>query len=144
MRIVSTAGGFVSYFAAALVMSFAWPALLHAQSVQITSPAEGTQVRPGQTISVTVSSSGGLAAMFVIGQDPLDGCQAEGGPTYMCSLQVPTNTDPGSYRLTALGATSSGAAIESDPIDIDVERADRRPCTCNRLSFTYSLAGTAL
>src|SRR5438874_41305 len=69
-----------------------------AQSLQITSPRDGTVINPGRTITVTVSSSGAaFSHIFVVGEDPIDGCEAVAGPGYQCSIQVPSEIDPGSY-----------------------------------------------
>ncbi len=93
--------------------------------LQITSPAEGTVVNPGQTINITVSSSGPtFAQVIVIGQDPIGFSKVLMGPPYQFSIQIPSKIRPGRYTLTASGATARGQGAESDPISIDVEPAD--------------------
>jgi hypothetical protein len=95
------------------------------QSLQITSPAQGAVVNPGQTVTVTVTTSGTVfSGVLVMGDDPLDACEALAGPPFQCSIQIPIDIDPGTYTLTASGATSSNNSYDSDPVSIDVERPD--------------------
>jgi uncharacterized protein YjdB len=98
---------------------------LRAQTLQITSPASGTTVNPGQTASVTVAASGGvLTNVFVIGESPVGWSPVLNSPPYEFAIQIPSTISPRTYRLTATGVDSSGRTFDSDPITIDVERAD--------------------
>jgi len=108
-----------------LVMLLCVSALsLPAQSLQITSPADGTTVNPGQSLSVTVSASGTFQQVILIGGDPIGFSQPLSAPPYQFTLQIPTSILPGKYPLTADGATSPGQGVSSDPITLDVERSD--------------------
>lgn len=100
-------------------------ALLRAQTLEITSPADGTVVNPGQTFAVTVSASGANFQMVVvIGQDPIGDSQWLTAPPYHFSIRIPSRISPRRYTLTADGATTPGQGATSPPIWIDVERPD--------------------
>src|SRR5258708_21811035 len=94
--------------------------------LQITAPTDGTIVAPGATISVTVSSPANVAftGVGVIGESPI--------PLTNSATAVPAQL-PGTirptislrtYALTAMGTASAGQDVESDPVEIDVERSD--------------------
>ncbi len=117
--------GWVRVSAASLIV-LVFACTLKAQAaLQITSPADGTMVNPGQTLNVTVSSSGAtFAQVIVMGQDPMGFSQVLTAPPYQFSIQIPSDIRPGRYTLTASGAISPEQGAESDPISIDVERPD--------------------
>jgi hypothetical protein len=81
-------------------------------------------MHPGQTITVRVTGSSRLSGVLVMGQDPIDACEALTGPSFQCSLKIPLDIDPGTYTLTASGVTASEETGDSDPVSIDVERPD--------------------
>ena len=116
------------------------PGLVRAQtSVQITSPADGSPVNPGQTLIVSVSVSGAAPAqLMVVGEDPIGFSQAFTSAPYQFSIQIPSDIQPGMYTLAAWGATASGDTIESEFISIDVERPD------SPSSFTVEPASLSL
>ena len=104
--------------------------------LRILSPASGLVTRPGQAVTVTVSANSAVHKLVLIGQHPLgmaqlasDGTagivaqgQGEGHPQQFL-LMIPNATQPGTYRLTAMGRTSDGI-VESNAIVLDVERSD--------------------
>jgi len=92
-------------------------------SVQITSPANGAVVNPGQTVTVTVSPSGsGFSDIYVISPYPIGfGTPVAGSPNQF-SLQIPISTTPKGYTLTAVGV--AGGVAVSNQITILVQRAD--------------------
>ena len=94
--------------------------------LQITSPAAGTIVNPGQTISVSVLSPAGtsFSKVAVAGQDPLGSSSIATSVPSQFSISVPTNISPGTYMLTALGTTTAGKFVQSATILVDVERLD--------------------
>jgi hypothetical protein len=94
--------------------------------LQITSPADGTVVYPGQTVSVTVTSPTNTAftQVGVVGQDPIGLSDIANSVPAHFSITIPTDTVPRTYMLTADGTTSSGQSAESDTILVDVERPD--------------------
>ena len=97
---------------------------VRAQTVRITSPADGTLVKPGETLAVTVATSGSFRMMVVIGQDPIGFTGPLMAPPYRFSVQIPSHISPRRYTLTAVGAIEAGKGTTSDPISIDVERPD--------------------
>jgi len=113
------------------VPSSAQQSLLH-----ILSPASGLVVRPGQTVTITVSADSAVQRLLLMGQHPLgmarlafDGAagivaqgQGEGRPLQFL-LTIPTAIRPGTYRVTAVGRTSAGI-VESSALTLDVERPD--------------------
>lgn len=100
----------------------------HAQTeaLVITSPASGTKVRPGQSVTVTVSVSGGVTfkMMMLGGEDPIDLGELLTTPPYSFTITVPSNIGLRPHRVFATGETSAGADVNSRAILIDVERDD--------------------
>ena len=94
----------------------------------ITSPSSGAFVTSGQSITVTVTVASGTNTngLAIIGQDPIGSTDLHpvAGSTVAANLQIPANTPPGSYTITAVGSISSGALVMSAPINIVFERAD--------------------
>jgi hypothetical protein len=104
--------------------------------LRIVSPASGLVVRPGQTVTITVSADSAVQKLVLMGQHPLGMArlafggtagivaqgQGEGHPLQFL-LTIPTAIQPGTYRVTAVGRTS-GAAVESKGLALDVERPD--------------------
>lgn len=104
--------------------------------LRILSPASGLVVRPGQAITITVSADSTVQKLVLTGQHPLgmarlavDGAagfvahgQGEGHPLQFL-LTIPNAIQPGTYRVTAMGRTSGGA-VESKALALDVERPD--------------------
>jgi hypothetical protein len=98
---------------------------LVAQSLQITSPVNGTVVNPGQLVTVNVSVSGDFQGVDVIGQSPVGSSQQSlNAPPYQFTVQVPSAISPGLYAVTAYGGTAPGQGVTSDPVSLDVERPD--------------------
>ncbi len=95
-----------------------------AQSLQITAPAGGTVVPPGQALNVTVAASGSFADVAVGGEGKLGSSQDLNAPPYNFSIQIPATVRNRIYALTAVGFISSGQMITSTPISIDIERSD--------------------
>ena len=95
-------------------------------ALQITSPADGTTVSPGQTVIVSVKSPAGVsfAQVAVIGGGPLASDSVATSLPSQFSVVLPTSLAPRKYQLTAVGATPSGQLFSSAPISIDVERSD--------------------
>jgi hypothetical protein len=107
-----------------LIFGFFSPLLSAQFSLQITTPANKTIVRPGQSLAVQVSATGGTFQQVVIlAGHPLHSSQILTAPPYNFTIQIPTNASPGTYSLTASGAITPGQGTESEPIDIVVEPA---------------------
>jgi hypothetical protein len=94
--------------------------------LQITSPANGTIVNPGQNLSVNVSSPAGtaFAQVDVIGEYPIGMSTVATSVPAQFSITIPSDIAPGQYRLTAEGTTVPGQDTQSASITIDVERPD--------------------
>jgi len=114
--IVVTVGG---------VSSNAFDFTVSSPAIQITSPAPGTIVAPGQSLSVTVASPTGIT----ITQAAVAGDTAWGFSNTATSLpaqltiSIPASTSEGNHPLTAFASTPQGF-LQSSPVLVDVERAD--------------------
>jgi hypothetical protein len=96
-------------------------------ALAISSPANGTLFRQGQTIDVSVTSPAHTAfkAVAVIGEKLIpigEDVVALSLPAHF-QLKIPEDAASRDYRISAMGTTSSGAE-ESDSIVIRVERRD--------------------
>lgn len=118
-RIVSLA-----VLAAVSVASFAeagqTPALL-----AISSPFDGAIVRPGQTLTVTVTSpaSAEFVGVAVVGEGPVGTTSMVTLLPTTLSLSIPSDTSSGRLAVTAVGRTVLGE-IATVTIAVDVERED--------------------
>jgi Big-like domain-containing protein/VCBS repeat protein len=94
-------------------------------ALEITAPATGTVVVPGQTLSVTVASSGGtFSQVGLVAEYPIGFSNLLTAPPFQYSITVPANAAVGTYHLTAVGATGQSSLIESQPVTIYVERSE--------------------
>jgi len=93
--------------------------------VQITSPAHGTIVHPGETVTVTVVSSSIREADFLIVSRFGFSNLARSLPAQL-SLVVPPDTERGTYSITAFGMTRSSLPLQSGPVEIRVEPQAKR------------------
>jgi hypothetical protein len=96
--------------------------------VHIVSPAAGTVVQPGQTVTIAVAADSSVEKLALLGQHPLPISQvvAPGlGVTRPIEFQVriPTDIRPGSYRMTATGSLAGGETV-SESLALDVEKAE--------------------
>lgn len=104
--------------------------ILQAQpSLRITSPADGSTVHPGESLTVLVEASPGEAfqVVLIFAPGPLGLPFSKTGlvaPPFRFTIQVPGGITPGMYPLTAGGVTLSKEFVYSTPITILVERAD--------------------
>ena len=91
--------------------------------LQITSPADGTVVHPGDTVTVVVTPAAGVTfqAVTIFAHDPLICDQVLSAPPYDFSVQVPAAAPAGSYGLVASGAIAPGQLVNSPLSDLDVE-----------------------
>jgi hypothetical protein len=74
-------------------------------TLQITSPADGTVVTPGQVISVVVAPSAGSSfpsGIGILGDVPLGGAGPALTPPFSFSLTIPPSITPGRYTITAV------------------------------------------
>jgi len=112
-----------------------------AQTVQITSPADGAVVYSGQTFVVTVHASpGAFKSVAVIGEDPIEDPGLVYAPPYQFAMRVPPTTASRTYHLGALGTTTAGESAETH-IAIRVERPDPPVRIRNELSKLFDNDG---
>jgi Bacterial Ig-like domain (group 2) len=102
--------------------------------LRITSPASGTVVRPGQTVTISVSADYSVEKLALFGQHPLGVGQVFSGGVGVVArgqgelrplqfvLRIPKEIQPGIYRVTAIGRVSDGD-VESEALTLDVEKA---------------------
>ncbi len=96
--------------------------VLIAQSLQITSPANGTVVTPGQNLAVSVTATGGpFQEVIVVGFDPIGMTEPLTAPPYNFTIQIPVSIRPDKYLLTASGLITPGQVTDSKSIVIIVE-----------------------
>ena len=75
-------------------------------------------------MSVSVSASGSFQGVTVVAGDPIGLSTLLSAAPFEFTLQIPTGIQPGAYPLGAFGYTAPGNAVFSNPIAIQVERAD--------------------
>jgi hypothetical protein len=125
--IPQTKSRFVQTFRLAVPFCALTGLLLAQPSLKITSPANGTAVHPGDslTVSVDVSPPGVFEIVAVNAPAPLGkGKQVLKAPPYQFTIEIPSGIRPDKYAVTALGVTFSKAFVYSHPVEILVERAD--------------------
>lgn len=119
-----------------MAVLIAIPAAAQQNLMRILSPSAGTVVRPGQTITISVSADPSVEKLALIGQRPLGVGEISSGATpeimgrglgearpVLFQLRIPRQTQPGSYRLTAMGRVSGGG-VESEAVTVDVEKSE--------------------
>jgi centrosomal CEP192-like protein len=94
--------------------------------LKIVSPADGTVVSPGETISVTVTSTSGasLSNVGLLGENPLGIYGPASSFPARFSVTIPRDISSRRYTLTAVANNAAGELVESDAIEIDVERPE--------------------
>jgi len=94
--------------------------------LQISSPADGAIVSPGQSVNITVTSPAGanLSNIGLIGNAPLGLSDVTASLPAQISIVIPSDISCRRYALTAFGVTDSGDLAQSAPINLDVERPD--------------------
>jgi hypothetical protein len=113
-----------------VILSCIFAGFLAAQpSLRITSPADGTTVHPGESLTVTVEASppeAAFAAILVGAPDPLGfGEEDPKARPYRFTFQIPEHAPPKKYSLTAMGTLAAPPRlIYSNSIDVVIERAD--------------------
>ena len=111
---------------AVLVLAAHPPATAGAQALlEISSPAAGSIVNPGQTMTVVVTSPANAAflGVGVIGESPIGMSTVASALPAQFSFDIPADITCRRYQVAANGRTSSGQDVETS-ITIDVERSD--------------------
>lgn len=93
-------------------------------ALEITSPPDGTEVAPGDTITVVVTPAPDttFAQVIIIGEGPIGFSEVKTAQPFDFSLTIPANIRLGTYQLTASGATGPGTGVDSSPITLRVEK----------------------
>jgi len=92
-------------------------------SLQITNPASGIIINPGQTVVVDVTASGGpFNGVIIVAPGAINGNAILSSPPYEFSFTVPLQVTPGLTTIGALGLTASGPVTAE--IQVDIERSD--------------------
>jgi len=91
--------------------------------IKIVAPQDGTIVRPGQSVNVTVEASKDLRGIALLGTYPLGFEGPLEKPPYKFKIAIPAVIEPGPQMITAYGITPDSQTKE-DHIAIKVERAD--------------------
>ncbi len=109
-------------------LAFTWMVGVFAsgQTLQITSPGDGTVVHPGEVFSVTVNSPD-TPFQFVglVGEGPIGIVGSKTSVPAHFSLTIPADFNIcRKYSITAMGVIVPGKNVDSRPIEIDVERPD--------------------
>src|SRR5579872_6993510 len=92
--------------------------------LQITSPADGAVVAPGQSVSITVVAVNNASVVTVFVLSPLGGTSTASSLPAQLSMSIPETVALRKYDLTATGGTNGGQVLYSNPVTIDVERPD--------------------
>ncbi len=91
--------------------------------LQITSPADGTVVHPGDTVTIVVTPASGVKFMLVgiLGEAPMAPGQVLSSPPFQFTFTVPSKVEAQRYSLHALGVIAPGQSAKSPYINLDVE-----------------------
>jgi len=87
---------------------------------EITSPRSGAIVRPGETVSVTVTSATMHDAELAVVSPFGISSYAKSLPARL-SITIPRDALRGSYLIAVYGLTASRLPLQSEPVEIHVE-----------------------
>jgi hypothetical protein len=111
--------------------------------LEITSPADGAVVNPGQTLIVTVVSpdNSTFAKVLVIAEGAIGMSDMASSLPARLSLTIPREIACRKYLLSALGVRTSGVRVSTE-ILIDVERPDLpRSLSVDTRQFLFAAEG---
>jgi hypothetical protein len=97
------------------------PCFAQGNLLQITSPASGTIVDPGQMVVISVSADPSVSNVAILGQNPLGFSATTNGQSLQFQLTIPSNTTIGPYDVSALGTAADGSPVASPPISLQVD-----------------------
>ncbi len=89
--------------------------------LQITSPASGTIVYPGQMVVISVTADPSVSNVAIMAEDPLGYSQTTNGQPLQFQLTIPSNTTIGPYDVSAVGIAAGGSLVASAPISLQVD-----------------------
>jgi hypothetical protein len=101
------------------------PCFAQSNMLQITSPASGTVVHPGQVVVIAVRADPSVSNVAIMGEDPLGFSQTTNGRPLQFQLTIPSNTTIGSYNVTAMGSADR-SLVASAPISLQVDTPNSR------------------
>jgi hypothetical protein len=122
---------------APLLLVLAASGALLAQTLEITSPADGAVAYSGKPLKVTVTAAGAFQLVALLVEHPLSSEQLLTAPPYQFTIEVPGTLASRSYGLSATGITASGKTVDIGPISVDVERPDLPYQLTTQLSALY-------
>lgn len=91
--------------------------------LEITSPASGAIVEPGQRVAITVNSATVREAEYAV-ISPLGMSNLVSQVPGRAFIDIKKDQKAGRHPLTAMGNTRAGQPVVSNTIEIDVERSD--------------------
>jgi hypothetical protein len=102
-------------------------ATLRAESLlQIVAPENGLVLSAGGSLTVTIKAPpSAFRSVSIVGDGPFALSTGLSAPPYEYTYPIPAGLAPGRYRMKAAGATASGETVYSDPVEVDIERADK-------------------
>jgi hypothetical protein len=112
-----------------------------ADELRIISPRNGTLVRPGQILAVTVTGEGEPRALLVIGGEfDVFGAIAGplGNPPWIVVFGISLAVNPGKIDLGVMGDTGSGKEMFASVV-IDVEPVEIPPVTFSKATITMGV-----
>jgi Bacterial Ig domain len=83
--------------------------------LRITSPADGTVVQPGETVTFKVEASEGVKEVIVIAENPIENSQLVTGRPYEFTIRIAARVSLRSYHFTALSFIKPGQPVYSSP-----------------------------
>jgi hypothetical protein len=123
-KIMNWSGYQVVFYAVVLLITCGanYVSAQSAPLLTITSPASGTVVAPGETITVIVQSASGVSFrnIGIVGPEGLG--IAEGGPSlYQASVTIRSDALPGPTRIAAQGTLSTGGEASSPSVHLIID-----------------------
>jgi len=107
-----------------VVMMMLAPAVLHGQSVRITSPSDGQRVVVGQMLSVVVEVTGmNPRGIMLVGTLPKGGSAGRVSEPWVFNIPIPQTLAAGEYTIGAVAGDGQREGITSSLIRVDVESA---------------------
>lgn len=97
-----------------------------APQLQITSPANHAIIPSGQPLTVTVTSPSKteFSMLAAIGEEPFGFDVLADSLPARFTFEIPADASSGSHRLYVSGRTVTGQDVDTEPVDVDIERPD--------------------
>lgn len=86
--------------------------------LQIVVPNGGFVAVPGQSLTVSVSGSASYLQVTIITTDPIGFSLPSSTTPYQIVVNIPANTPPGLYSMTAVGLLGPSRVAESDAVTL--------------------------